>query len=333
MNRRVRTIVVLVCVFVVLPVVGGLAYLSRISAQDAARYYAEAIAQGRFEDAMEMETDKATDIANPESVDLRQGQIASPSSVTSVSLVGVPEQDGSQDVRIGMKVNGYVMNRTITLRPDASPRRLLGAWKVTEGLATQYSLSMEGYASEVRVGGATLGAVGQEGSDGTVIPLTAPTEGLWHRGTSSAVFAAYPGVYPVAVTTAGEGTKVLVDSSVGAQTIAFTSSRVRHTIEVPLDEETQAWQEEQFESLAIACVKGEKPEGVVCPDMELSGVESVYFGGVSREFGRLRSRGFTVETADERVLLYVISEVCFDDTGEARTVLILDRLERYRRTK
>ena len=67
--------------------------------------------------------------------------------------------------------------------------------------------------------------------------------------------------------------------------------------------------------------------------MELSGVESVYFGGVSREFGRLRSRGFTVETADERVLLYVISEVCFDDTGEARTVLILDRLERYRRTK
>ena len=33
------------CVFVVLPVVGGLVYLSRISAEAAARYYAEAIAQ------------------------------------------------------------------------------------------------------------------------------------------------------------------------------------------------------------------------------------------------------------------------------------------------
>ena len=56
MKSRVRMIVVLVCVFVVLPVVGGLVYLSRTSAQDAARYYAEAIAQGRFEDAMAMET-------------------------------------------------------------------------------------------------------------------------------------------------------------------------------------------------------------------------------------------------------------------------------------
>ncbi len=45
MKKRVRMIIVLVCVFVVLPVVGGLVYLSRTSAQDAARYYAEAIAQ------------------------------------------------------------------------------------------------------------------------------------------------------------------------------------------------------------------------------------------------------------------------------------------------
>ena len=56
MKNRVRMIVVLVCVFVVLPVVGGLVYLSRISAEAAARYYAEAIAQGRFEDAMGVES-------------------------------------------------------------------------------------------------------------------------------------------------------------------------------------------------------------------------------------------------------------------------------------
>ena len=74
MKNRVRMIVVLVCVFVVLPVVGGLVYLSRTSAQDAARYYAEAIAQGRFEDAMAMETDKASGSVEPENVDLRRGQ-------------------------------------------------------------------------------------------------------------------------------------------------------------------------------------------------------------------------------------------------------------------
>ena len=56
MKSRVRMILVLVCVFVVLPVVGGLVYLSRTSAQDAARYYAEAIAQGRFEDALAVES-------------------------------------------------------------------------------------------------------------------------------------------------------------------------------------------------------------------------------------------------------------------------------------
>ena len=115
---------------------------------------------------MAMETDKASGSVEPENVDLRRGQIALPSSVTSVSLVGVAQQDGSQAVRIGLNVNGYVTTRTITLRPDASRRGLLGAWKVTEGLATKYPLSMEGYASEVSVGGMTLGAVSEKGSDG-----------------------------------------------------------------------------------------------------------------------------------------------------------------------
>jgi len=41
MKSRVRMIVVLVCVFVVLPVVGGLVYLSRISAEAAVRHYAD----------------------------------------------------------------------------------------------------------------------------------------------------------------------------------------------------------------------------------------------------------------------------------------------------
>ena len=46
MKKRVRMIIVLVCVFVVLPVVGGLVYSFSVSAEAAARYYAEAVAQG-----------------------------------------------------------------------------------------------------------------------------------------------------------------------------------------------------------------------------------------------------------------------------------------------
>ena len=45
MKNRVRTVVVLVCVFVVLPVVGGLVYSFSVSAEAAARYYAEAVAR------------------------------------------------------------------------------------------------------------------------------------------------------------------------------------------------------------------------------------------------------------------------------------------------
>ena len=56
MKKRVRMIIVLVCVFVVLPVVGGLVYSFSVSAEAAARYYAEAVAQGRFEDAMAVES-------------------------------------------------------------------------------------------------------------------------------------------------------------------------------------------------------------------------------------------------------------------------------------
>ena len=56
MKKRVRTIVVLVCVFVVLPVVGGLVYSFSVSVEAAVRYYAEAVARGRFEDAMGVET-------------------------------------------------------------------------------------------------------------------------------------------------------------------------------------------------------------------------------------------------------------------------------------
>ena len=74
MKNRVRMIVVLVCVFVVLPVVGGLVYSFSVSAEAAVRYYAEAIAQGRFEDAMGVETAELLSEVG-EVPDLRRGRV------------------------------------------------------------------------------------------------------------------------------------------------------------------------------------------------------------------------------------------------------------------
>ena len=84
MKSRVRMIVVLVCVFVVLPVVGGLVYSFSVSAEAAARYYAEAIAQGRFEDALAVESadaDADNGVGRGDAVDLWRLQRSSSSPV------------------------------------------------------------------------------------------------------------------------------------------------------------------------------------------------------------------------------------------------------------
>ena len=82
--------------FVVLPVVGGLVYLSRISAEVAARYYAEAIAQGRFEDAMGVETAELLSEVGEEVPDLRRGRVSEPSSVVSVRVYDERDVRGRQ---------------------------------------------------------------------------------------------------------------------------------------------------------------------------------------------------------------------------------------------
>ena len=134
MKSRVRMIVVLVCVFVVLPVVGGLVYLSRISAEAAARYYAEAIAQGRFEDAMGVESSELSSKVG-EVPDLRRSQPSSLASVTGVVAIGDPDGDRKQDVWVEMSIDGRTFRRIISLERSGFPRPHVGLWKVTEGLA------------------------------------------------------------------------------------------------------------------------------------------------------------------------------------------------------
>ena len=106
MKNRVRMIVVLVCVFVVLPVVGGLVYSFSVSAEAAARYYAEAIAQGRFEDALAVESadaDADSNVGRGDAVDLRRLQRSSSTPAMSVGAVWVHselDRDGRQGVNI-----------------------------------------------------------------------------------------------------------------------------------------------------------------------------------------------------------------------------------------
>ena len=66
-----------------------------ISAEAAARYYAEAIAQGRFEDAMGVESSELSSKVG-EVPDLRRSQPSSLASVTGVVAIGDPDGDRKQ---------------------------------------------------------------------------------------------------------------------------------------------------------------------------------------------------------------------------------------------
>ena len=160
MKNRVRTVVVLVCVFVVLPVVGGLVYSLSVSAEAAARYYAEAIAQGRFEDAMAVE---GTDADADSAVDLRRGRVSEASSVVSVRVYDERDVRGRQGASIDFSIDGRTVTREIYLERAGVPRPRVGMWRVVSGAAHAETVRAYGYASDVSVGGVSLGALGASG--------------------------------------------------------------------------------------------------------------------------------------------------------------------------
>ena len=184
MKKRVRTIVVLVCVFVVLPVVGGLVYLSRISAEAAARYYAEAIAQGRFEDALAVESadaDADNGVGRGDAVDLRRLQRSSSSPAMSVLAVWVhsePDRDGRQGVNIEFSMNGRSTTRVIYMERSGVPKPHIGSWRVVSSAARTVTVSADGYASDLSIAGVSLGDVGATKGNQRMIPPV--TDDLWH---------------------------------------------------------------------------------------------------------------------------------------------------------
>ena len=325
MKNRVRMIVVLVCVFVVLPVVGGLVYLSRISAEAAARYYAEAIAQGRFEDAMGVESDEADKGSGIELggvVDLRQGHLVAPNSVGSVRVY--PELDvwGRQGASIDLSVNGRTITREIYLERVGVPRPHVGMWRVVSGAAQVETVRAYGYASDVRIGGVSLGRVGATGSDGVAIPAGVSADGVVPQPIHATTVYAYPGVYEVAVDKVSEHTDVLINSEVGASSIELAGYGSDTTISIMPDDETRAWFVGAFESLGRSCFGSEAAQGALCPTFDFSGTvsdeveEKVWW----QSDGLDGSETFWIKTDADVVSVDLAGALCFDEAGDARVM-------------
>ena len=321
MKNRARTVVVLVCVFVVLPVVGGLVYSFCVSAEAAARYYAEAIAQGRFEDAIAVE---GADADADSGVDLRRrGRVSEASSVVSVRVYDERDVRGRQGASIDFSIDGRTVTREIYLERAGVPRPHVGMWRVVSGAAHAETVRAYGYASDVSVGGGSLGALGASGDGGATFPVAASTDGLWHAGFGGAVVYAYPGIYDVSVAKVSEHTQVAVDSVSGASTLSVLSESREHQIDVTQDESTRAWHEDQLGSVASSCVLGDVPEGAVCSNMSVAGAERVDVEAPTRDSGDLLEVLVAAYRNDEGIAAFTAhSRVCFDEEGEAHIVVI-----------
>ena len=330
MKGRLRTVVVLVCVLVVLPVVGGLVYLSRISAEAAARYYAEAIAQGRFEDALAVESadaDADNGVGRGDAVDLRRGRVSEASPAMSVTRLWVhTNQDGKgrQGVTIDFTADGRSTSRVIYMERSGLPKPHIGSWRVVSSAARKVTVSADGYASDLSIAGVSLGDVGATKGNQRMIPPV--TDDLWHFAGGGGLVYAYPGVYDISVSRISEYTDYVVDSVLGATTIDLFDDYKLHQIDIVLNEETKAWLQEQFVPLLESCIRGESPEQALCSDLSVADVESIEVGEVSDSVpGSLAAYNITVTTREHRIWLDVRGAVCFDEAGERYIVFTLLR--------
>ena len=218
------------------------------------RYYAEAIAQGRFEDALSVEMDRGRNdsrVTWGSLVDLRRAQVAAPSSVSAVRMYSGRDVRGRQRAAIDFSVNGSTVTREIYVEKTASLRLHVGPWRIAEGAAREETVRTEGYATEVTVGGVSLGSVG-----GTTASISiSASDDLWHPDHHDHEVYAYPGMYVIGVTQLSEHTEYSVDSVEGASAIEM-GTRAHHQVDITVDEETHAWHQERFAALATACLRG-----------------------------------------------------------------------------
>ena len=231
--------------------------------------------------------------------------------------------DQAKGASIDLSVNGRTITREIYLERVGVPRPHMGMWRVVSGAAHVETVRAYGYASDVSVGGVSLGALGASGDGGATFPVAVSTDGLWHAGSGGAVVYAYPGIYDVSVAKVSEHTQVAVDSVVGASTLSVLSESREHQIDVTQDESTRAWHEDQLGSVASSCVLGDVPEGAVCSNMSVAGAERVDVEAPTRDSGDLLEVLVAAYRNDEGIAAFTAhSRVCFDEKGEPHIVVI-----------
>ena len=132
MSRRSWGILVLVLVCVVaLVAIARVAYQSNAdkSVEDAVRYYADAIAEGRVEDALKVEAGcsfgEATKNAD-HAVDLRSAVASEHVWVKEIRVHNQPDLHGRQGVVIEFKVGENSVNREIYLDRVKEPLKSVG---------------------------------------------------------------------------------------------------------------------------------------------------------------------------------------------------------------
>ena len=236
----------------------------------------------------------------------------------SVGAVGVhtnPDGNGRQGVTIDFMADGRSTSRVIYLERSGLPKPHIGSWRVVTSAARSVRVRADGYASDLSIAGVSLGDVGATKGSTRIFPPV--TDDLWHFAGGGGVVYAYPGVYDMSVSRISEYTDYVVDSVPGATTINMFDDQLAHHIDISLNEETKAWQREQFVSLLESCIRGESPEHALCPDLNVADVESIDVGEVSDSLpGSLAAHYITVTTREHRIWLDVRGAVCFDEAGE-----------------
>ena len=240
-------------------------------------------------------------------------------SVTGVWVHTNPDGNGRQGVNIEFSMNGTTTTRVIYMERSGLPKPHIGSWRVVTSAARSVRVRADGYASDLSIAGVSLGDVGATKGSTRIFPPV--TDDLWHFAGGGGVVYAYPGVYDMSVSRISEYTDYVVDSVPGATTINMFDDQLAHHIDISLNEETMAWQREQFVSLLESCIRGESPEQALCPDLNVADVESIDVGEVSDSLpGSVAAYNITVTTREHRIWLDVRGAVCFDEAGERHIV-------------
>ncbi len=325
MSRRSWFILVLVCV-VALVAIAGVTYQSNAekSVEEAVRYYADAIAEGRVNDALEVEAGdsfgEATKSAD-RAVDLRGAKTVEPARVKEVRLHNQPDLHGRQGAVIEFIVGEDSVNREIYLERVKEPLKPVGYWRVVSSAARAVRIDTEGYGRDVTIGGVSIGPLGRTAYDENKAKYL-PDDYLWYRASQEVTVYAYPGIYEAVVDTASEHVNLTVDKATSRTTMDLSKDVDEHEIKAVVDTNAALWLKRNAEAYLTECLRGGTPDRTFCPPERLSDVQQVSIGSTSGGYSTgIRLSDVVVRTSSEERTLNLTGEVVFDPSNGLHMLL------------